>query len=350
MRRPGNDRGSTGDMGRQRIDPGPIEGGGAVILQLTGAIVRGVLVALLIVLPAFLLPGIDHGTREVSTVFALIGGLVVAVEYGASHPGLVEFRFAPPFNRIRYLSILFTVLALCLVVGGAPVAGPFAPLVTEIGLRIGAAMDFAFSPVRLVAAIAARGAGPEQMALVMAAAGIAYVVSLVMLAVFLLAITALDWPRGLGTFNLWTNLPTYEWSSAADAEARLRRDARVNIIFGFTLPFLIPLVVASLDGMWRIDPADDALTLVWTMTLWAFLPASLFMRGMAMARIAQLIARRRRALQPASVADFDPDAPDRPEGGLSVVPARVAARLRQMLGGAPGRRTGNSQPAPGPGE
>ena len=35
-------------------------------------------------------------------------------------------------------------------------------------------------------------------------------------------------------------------------------------------------------------------TLIWTMAGWAFLPASLFMRGVAMARIASMIAEKRR--------------------------------------------------------
>jgi hypothetical protein len=36
-------------------------------------------------------------------------------------------------------------------------------------------------------------------------------------------------------------------------------------------------------------------TLIWTMTAWSFLPASLFMRGIAMGRVADMIADRRRA-------------------------------------------------------
>ena len=50
---------------------------------------------------------------------------------------------------------------------------------------------------------------------------------------------------------------------------------------------------------------DSPLTLIWTIAAWAFLPASLFMRGIAMGRIAQMIRDKRRereaggALQPA---------------------------------------------------
>jgi hypothetical protein len=36
-------------------------------------------------------------------------------------------------------------------------------------------------------------------------------------------------------------------------------------------------------------------TLIWTITAWAFLPASLFMRGIAMGRVADMIVERRKA-------------------------------------------------------
>jgi hypothetical protein len=38
---------------------------------------------------------------------------------------------------------------------------------------------------------------------------------------------------------------------------------------------------------------DSPQTMVWTVAAWAFLPASLFMRGIAMGRIAEMIEQRR---------------------------------------------------------
>ena len=74
----------------------------------------------------------------------------------------------------------------------------------------------------------------------------------------------------------------------------MNRDARVNIALGFLLPFLIPAVVKmGLENMAHL-PGSSPQTLVWTMTAWAFLPASLFMRGIAMGRIADMIRDKRR--------------------------------------------------------
>lgn len=51
-------------------------------------------------------------------------------------------------------------------------------------------------------------------------------------------------------------------------------------------------------GMGALDPAEPQ-TLTWMIAAWAFLPASLFMRGIAMGRIATMIRdKRRRSADP----------------------------------------------------
>lgn len=39
---------------------------------------------------------------------------------------------------------------------------------------------------------------------------------------------------------------------------------------------------------------DDPQTLIWTISAWAFLPASMIMRGVAMGRVAEMIEEKRR--------------------------------------------------------
>ena len=76
---------------------------------------------------------------------------------------------------------------------------------------------------------------------------------------------------------------------------RLTRDAHVNIALGFLLPFLTPLVVKISSSGFDAFALTSPQTLIWTMTAWAFLPASLFMRGIAMGRIADMIVETRTA-------------------------------------------------------
>ena len=83
-------------------------------------------------------------------------------------------------------------------------------------------------------------------------------------------------------------------TASGDVVDRLIRDARFNISLGFLLPFLIPLGVKIIAGFFDPIVFSSAQTLIWTVTAWAFLPASLFMRGIAMGRIAEMIEEQRR--------------------------------------------------------
>ena len=60
------------------------------------------------------------------------------------------------------------------------------------------------------------------------------------------------------------------------------------------MPFLIPAIVQMMSDL--VDPIylDDPMTLIWTISAWAFIPASLIMRGMAMTRVAEMISENRR--------------------------------------------------------
>jgi hypothetical protein len=75
---------------------------------------------------------------------------------------------------------------------------------------------------------------------------------------------------------------------------RLKRDAGLNIVIGALLPFIIPAAVKVASDL--VDPISiqDPQTLIWTITAWAFLPASMLMRGIAMSRIADMIEEKRR--------------------------------------------------------
>jgi len=275
-----------------------------VISQLFGAFVRALLVTLLISTPSLVLPGVDRGTQEISLVFALVGAAITLFEYGSSHPGMVEFRFAPPFNRIRFISLFLSVLLIAVMMRGNVSNSDFAGQVSRIGALIGAAMDFPFSPVRILTELLTDSSDQAQTAIIRSAAGISYVVSLLSLAVFAILMRVLAWPLGNRSFNVWVNLPTFDPSSGFDVEERLIRDSRVNIIFGFTLPFLIPIMASLSSGYLDFGSFSDSQSLIWVVSIWAFLPASLFMRGIAMGKIARLIRRKRNQLHGPGTSDF----------------------------------------------
>lgn len=262
--------------------------------------------ALLIVTPSIALPGVGSQAKDAAVVFALVGAALTLFEYGSSHPGLIEFRFAPPFNRIRFATLFVTIILLTLLFRGVITGGLWTSKVLEVGSLIGNAMDFPFSPVRILTHLLTVEGSAENTTVVRAAAGIAYVVSLISLAVFVIILKLVSWPLGRGSFNVWINLPTFDPANSYDVEERLVRDARVNVIFGFTLPFLLPMVAEVSARYYSFADLGNSQTLIWTIALWAFLPASLFMRGIAMGKIARLIQRKRETLHHPSTADYAP--------------------------------------------
>ena len=283
---------------RQSIGPDEEKGRSGVVSQLTGALVRSFLVVFLIAAPSVLLPSVSPEGKQMVALVALFAGVLTFIEYHATYPGLVEFRNAPPFNRIRFGMLFAIVLLLSLLERGTVHPSTLTELVLAVGDLIGLSMDFPYSPVRLVMLTMSEGATHDQSILIRAAAGLAYLISLISLAIFMIALRLGNWPARGRAFNVWINLPTFDPSGGGDVVDRLNRDARVNIALGFLLPFLIPAVVALGLNNFAHLPSSSPQTLVWTITAWAFLPASLFMRGIAMGRVADMIREKRRQNEP----------------------------------------------------
>lgn len=277
-----------------------------MILRLAGAVVRAILVVMLIATPALMLPGPSEDAAQIITLVSIFAAALVIFEYASSYPGLIEFRDAPPFNRIRFLSLFVTVFLLSAMARGQTDPTNLTMLVEAVGRLIGHVIDFPYSPVRLVVLMLPPDASVEQIELVRASAGLAYLISLITLAVFLIVQRLIGWPLGSGSFNVWVNLPTFDPTAGGDVVERLARDARFNIALGFLLPFAVPAVVNAASSLYGSVSLENPYTLIWTVAAWAFLPASLFMRGIAMGRIASMIREKRKRASRAEDADLLP--------------------------------------------
>jgi len=277
-----------------------------VVTRLTGAFVRTLLIMVLVATPSALMPGVTTDAKQMVALVALFAGLLTFAEYNATYPSLVEFRDAPPFNRTRFLMLFATVFFLTVIERGRIAPSTLSELMTAVGVLIGKSMDFPYSPVRLATLMVADGATEQHIAAVRTAAGMAYLISLISLAIFMILVKIGHWPPRDRAFNVWINLPTFDPTAGADIVARLNRDARVNIALGFLLPFLIPAVVKIASVGFEPLMLTSPQTLIWTMTAWAFLPASLFMRGIAMGRVADMIRETRAAARQGEERHYAP--------------------------------------------
>ena len=193
--------------------------------------------------------------------------------------------------------LLATVTCLSIIARGHEAPSNLTEITEAIGTLIGMSMDFPYSPVRLATQMMADGTSATQIANVRTAAGMAYLISLISSGIFVVLLKVGRWPNRHASFNVWINLPTFDPTAGPDVVVRLTRDARINIALGFLLPFLTPAVVKIASSGFAPITLDSPQTLIWTMTAWAFLPASLFMRGIAMGRIADMIVETRQANQ-----------------------------------------------------
>lgn len=262
--------------------------------RFAGAILRAVLVAAVVAIPSLLLPGSASGAPEIITLLALLAALLTFAEYNSNYPSIVEFRGAPPLNRIRFGALTAMVLALTLIAKHQIEPTNLTALFAGLGRLVGTLTDFPYSPVRLAVLMLPATAPGEVIDAVRIAAGVSYLLALAMVAVFLFSVRVMGWPTANGSFNVWINLPLFDPTAGGDVVSRLQRDGQINVILGVLLPFAIPAVVKIAATLIRPVMLDDPQTLIWAMSAWAFLPASMVMRGVAMLRIAELIAAKRR--------------------------------------------------------
>lgn len=260
------------------------------------------MIALLVVTPSLLLPSTAEDTAQIVVVLAILASILTFAEYFSRYPSIIEFRFAPPMNRLRYLGLGLTVLFLTLIARGQTNPTNITRTLKLIGDGVGKAIDFPYSPVHQVVLMMPPDANAALIDTVRTAAGISYMVSILVMFIFITMVRFFGWPLRKGSFNVWLNLPLFDPTGGGDVLFRLRRDAGLNIVLGALLPFLIPAAVNAVSELISPISIANPQTLIWLMSAWAFLPASMLMRGIAMERIADLIEQKR--------------ARDAPEGAL----------------------------------
>lgn len=271
--------------------------------QFAGAAFRAFLMALLIAMPSLMLANADSYTAQVVMIVALIFAGLTFLEYSSEFPSLLEFRFAPPVNRLRFVSVALTVFMLTAVARNGLNPNALTQLMGALSNMLGWLTDVPFSPVHLVVLMMPENTDWADIEKIRGTAALAYTMSLGSVAALGFVMWWRNWPHGNGAFNVWINLPLFDPTSG-DVVERLTREARINVSLGFILPFLAPAIL-KLAGS-HVDPARlcEPQTLIWAATLWAFIPTSLIIRGLAMQRVAGLIGEKRRrayeaeALQP----------------------------------------------------
>nr|WP_282563315.1 hypothetical protein [Gymnodinialimonas phycosphaerae] len=263
------------------------------------------MIVVVILTPSLLIPGTGAEGAKMLTLVALAFAMVVMFEYGAKFPGLIEFRDAPPFNRIRIISLFLMLFGLSVISVSDQDGSTLTVVIFALGFLVGHALDFPYSPLRLILDHLPEGVDATTAAQIQAMAGLSVLITLLSLFLFAALVRLEHWPHRGSAFNVWINLPTFDPTAGGDVVKRLNRDGRVNVIFGIFAPFVIPVVSVMSANQLQVPVLGSPQTMVWAVTIWMLLPLSLIMRGQAMLRIARMIRARRARL----VAGIEVDGP-----------------------------------------
>lgn len=259
-----------------------------------GAALRAFLVALLVIVPAILTPTTAPETAQIVLLLAIFAAGVIFAEYSSAYPGLIEFRFAAPFNRTRFLLLALMAVLLALLLRHESQPGALSDGVQKLALACARIFDFGLNPVGLLVRALPESLPAEHLAMVQQGASLALVLGITTVLGFVAAIRLNVWPMGNGPFNVWINLPTFDPTAGNDVVLRLLRQARINIVLGIVLPFLLPGLVIASALLVQPLTLQSPMGFVWGIVLWAYVPVSLMMRGVAMIRVARMIRANRR--------------------------------------------------------
>lgn len=259
-----------------------------MLTRLAGASVRAALVAAMIVLPAIVLPEISPNAADLAIISAAIAAAFVVFEYGFTTPSLIEFRFAAPYNRIRFalLGILLTGVAFAF-------RGPVEQTATTIAVSSFATTsagiwEFTGSPLVFFNALT-RELETDGRLLLSNAAALSLSLTVLALIVFSTIIWMFHWPLRTKNFNIWINMPNFDSNIGVETQQTLRRSALISMTIGFSLPFLIPQAALTFLGPLQPINSTNSLLLLWMIAIWCFVPAASVLRSVALYKVANLI-------------------------------------------------------------
>lgn len=256
------------------------------MVRIIGALIRALVMVIIISAPSFLLPNVTDLTKELLMIVGAIIGAFTFFEYGGSNPGFVDFRFAPPFNRFRVAILATQVVAISLICR-ASVTG-YSEILALADQAV-ALTTFPNSPVELAVKNLAVGAAANMKDLIAQVLASSFVIAVGLSVAFSALLWIFRWPAGRADFNIWRNLPTFTPAEIGKTEKKLKRDGVINILLSvgllFGIPYTFPYIIEALGS----EAMTDYQTLVWLATLWAFLPALLFVRGASIIKIGRIL-------------------------------------------------------------
>ena len=257
--------------------------------RVSGAIFRSVIVAVII--------GISFSWLTAESGYGASGGFLLAVslsililiEYASEYPSVVEFRYVPPYNRIRFIWLVCVIFFIGSLLSSSASETSGFIILKSLGELLANVLRSDLTHIGLIEYALPTHMAIEKLDVVQSSLALGLVGSLITVFLFYTVTRTSRWPFQDGRFNLWMNLPLLETSSPKHISHSLTRHGYLNIITGLCLLYIMTLVLFFGKSVGVNLLVINDVTLVWTLIAYCFLPLTALMRGIAMLRIVEVI-------------------------------------------------------------
>ena len=257
------------------------------------ALLRAVLVGFFIILTSTFvaLSGSVEGDLFILAIAVLLG-VFIFLEYISDVPAVLEFRYAPPYNRIRFL--ILVCVALTLSSGTNSVS-------QIIGLPItGSSPDFV---VNVFSSWPSAGYYLNQAIGQSATTQSFWLFDNTSLAFFIGVLCVLaggiyiwisSWPLGDDGFSLWPNMPSFNPTSGRRASDLLATIALINVTLFFGLPYALSYIIALARQNLGFDFLYNPVFTFWVLMIWLVVPLFALFKAIALLKLCVLAENLRR--------------------------------------------------------
>lgn len=262
-----------------------------MVRRFFGALFRGICAGLVLLIPSLVLVHVPSDATYFVLISCLLLAFIVFSEYNNTYPSILEFRDAPPFNRIRFLHGILSVYGVALIFQDI-IFGDASGAVTGFAEYLGWVLDFTGSPVDMLMMSVPYDLPDSVLRSMRAAGALTMTLCATSILAFYAYIKSTHWPISRGQFNIWVNLPLMDPARGDDLAKRMKRRAQVNIGLGVSFLFAVLVFFKGVGAI--LGPAlyGDLVVLMWIIILWGAIPTTMVMRGIAMARLATEIAKK----------------------------------------------------------
>lgn len=269
--------------------------------RLFASILRGFAVGFVLLVPSLMLVNVSSDATYFVLISSLLMGFIVFSDYYNSYPSILEFRDAPPFNRIRFLHGILSVYCVAGVFEDF-IFGSGTSNLGQFSMFLGRILDFTESPIDMLMMSIPSDLPKPVYQSIRAAGGVTLGLSLVSILAFWAYIKTTNWPVARGQFNVWVNLPMMDPTRGKDLAKRMRRRAQINIGLGMVCLFAVLILFKTVSLIFGNTLFQDLIVLIWIIILWGGIPTTMIMRGLAMARLATEIEKKQ--MQGATKSDL----------------------------------------------